>query len=87
MSQLRTYYSGIVDYLRSNAGVNLSNFDYYEDITSRFVPAYISFVLALREDEEAEALDKYSYLMDLAGVPTDDEERDWDFSTLKSYFG
>lgn len=87
MSQLRVYYTTIVDLFIDIAGENLKEFDDYNDILLRFVPAYWVFIQALNEDAEDTALDYYEYLLDLIGVPDDDPERLWDFATLKTNFG
>lgn len=87
MSSLRSYYTNVVDLLIDNAGDNLQAFDYYNDITLQFVPAYWVFVQSLNEDVEDISLDYYQFLLDLIGVPDDDPERSWDFATLKAAFG
>ena len=87
MSSLREYYLVAVDALLDNAGDNLRVFDNYNDIMFQFVPAYWLFLQSLNEDDSTTALNYYSFLLDLVGVPDDDPEREWDFATLKSNFG
>lgn len=53
----------------------------------RLNPLWIALILSLNEDIESDSLTYHTKILDILSVPSDSDERDWDFATIKQKYG